>query len=286
MNTIKMNTQKKLISLILISSFASGSVIAEPMSEKMSNTKVNHTKVNNTMVNNTMVNNTTTAEDKAETADTREEIGFGAGALVGGLLGGPAGAFVGGLAGNFIANYVNATEEIEDLAFFLDEEKSMHKQNLAQNEQWLNHKLNQAEQAYQTELLALQQSYQTTGQLQAENLLMSLQFSTGSSELADHYDEQIYALANLLKRASSLSIDLSGYTDLQGGEDLNQKLSLARVSSVKKALVEHGIAEQRIAIFAYGEKQPVVASIHKEVSFYDRRVVVKLHKDSGQVAKN
>ena len=233
-----------------------------------------------------MVNNTTTAEDKAETADTREEIGFGAGALVGGLLGGPAGAFVGGLAGNFIANYVNATEEIEDLAFFLDEEKSMHKQNLAQNEQWLNHKLNQAEQAYQTELLALQQSYQTTGQLQAENLLMSLQFSTGSSELADHYDEQIYALANLLKRASSLSIDLSGYTDLQGGEDLNQKLSLARVSSVKKALVEHGIAEQRIAIFAYGEKQPVVASIHKEVSFYDRRVVVKLHKDSGQVAKN
>ncbi|NQY65986.1 MAG: sortase-associated OmpA-like protein PdsO [Alteromonadaceae bacterium] len=271
MNTQNMNTQKKLISLLLISSLASASVIAEPMSKRMSNTKVNHTE---------------TAQEKAERANTNEEIGFGAGALIGGILGGPAGAFVVGLAGNFIANYVNATDEIDDLALSLDTEKSIHQQNLARNEALMNHKLNQAEQAYQSELLALQQSYQTTGQLQAENLLMSLQFSTGSSELADHYDEQIEALASLLKRASGLSIDLSGYTDLQGDEALNQKLSLARVSSVKKALVAHGIADQRIALFAYGEKQPVVASTKKEVSFYDRRVVVKLHKDLGQVAKN
>ena len=150
----------------------------------------------------------------------------------------------------------------------------------------LNRKLELAEQAYQAELLALQQSYQASGQLQAENLLMSLQFSTGSSEIAPHYREQVAALANLLTRSPGLSIDLSGYTDLQGDEMLNHKLSLARVASVKNALVGQGVAQGRIQTYAHGENAPVVANAQKEVSFYDRRVVVKLHQQVEQTAKN
>ena len=132
----------------------------------------------------------------------------------------------------------------------------------------------------------MQQSQQNTSQLQAENLLMSLQFPTGSSDLQPHYQQQINALAKLLAQSPELSIDLSGYTDLQGDEELNHALSIARVNTVKHALINEGIEADRINLFAFGENAPVVANNEKQVSFYDRRVVIKLHSSDDQMAKN
>ena len=124
---------------------------------------------------------------------------------------------------------------------------------------------------------------------------MSLQFSTGSSDIAPHYQEQVAALAQILNSSPSMKIDLSGYTDLTGEESLNQTLSQARVETVKTLLMAQGVEEQQIATFAFGEGSPVVANNEREVSFYDRRVVLKLHKSaslentevvSNQVANN
>ncbi|WDE01317.1 sortase-associated OmpA-like protein PdsO [Thalassomonas actiniarum] len=223
-----------------------------------------------------------TQDELQASAKVREEVGLGTGMVLGAIFGGPAGAFVTGIAGTFIAKNINATEEVDQLELALMEQEQEQEHSLMA----LNRKLELAEQAYQAELLALQQSYQATGQLQAENLLMSLQFSTGSSDIAPHYQEQIAALANLLKRSPTLSIDLSGYTDLQGDETLNHNLSVARVDSVKNALVAQGVAGRRIQTYAHGENAPVVANAKKEVSFYDRRVVVKLHQNVEQTAKN
>jgi outer membrane protein OmpA-like peptidoglycan-associated protein len=115
---------------------------------------------------------------------------------------------------------------------------------------------------------------------------MSLQFPTGSSELQPHYQGQIAALSEMLQQSPKLFIDLSGYTDKQGSKKLNQALSIARVNTVKNALINNGVNAERIKLFAYGEQAPVVANSEKEVSFYDRRVVIKLHSDIEQVANN
>ncbi len=223
-----------------------------------------------------------TAEEKIEQAKTNEEIGFGTGAVVGGLLAGPAGAFFAGLLGNFIAKHINSEKQIEDLALSLTESQQNYEQSLAKHQQVLQ----RTEQSYQAELLSLENNYSQSMQLQAENLLMSLQFSTGSSEIQPHYTEQIIALTKMLKQSPELSIDLSGYTDMQGDESLNQALSMARVNSVKNALIDEGVESDRIQIFAYGEQEPVVASNEKEISFYDRRVVIKLHQANEQTAQN
>ncbi|MFT5755656.1 MAG: sortase system peptidoglycan-associated protein [Alteromonadaceae bacterium] len=215
-------------------------------------------------------------------AKKKEGIGFGAGALLGAVIAGPFGAVLSGIAGSLIAKHVNVTDERDSLTIALTEEKNSHQLAL-QNYQ---DKLKTADQEYQSELLALQQSQHNTSQLQAENLLMSLQFTTGSSEVKSHYQGQIQALAQMLTQAPDLSVDLSGYTDLQGDESLNHKLSIARVNSVKHALVNHGVKSERIKLYAYGEQSPVIANNQKEASFYDRRVVIKLRKDEGQVAKN
>ena len=234
----------------------------------------------NTQNNNQITENTLTAAHK-------EEIGFGAGAIIGGILGGPAGALVTGLASTFLMKNINAEEEIDGLELSMSQNKQDHQTQLARLKQQMKH----SEQEYQQELLAMSEKQNienevNISQLQAENLLMSFQFTTGSSDIPEHYQEQLTALAELLKLSPELSIDLSGYTDLLGSSKRNMQLSQARANSVKTALTGLGIDQQRINTQAFGESAPIVANAQKKSSFYDRRVMIKLHQQPSQVAKN
>ena len=230
--------------------------------------------------------------EQESSAQLKEEIGFGTGMVIGAVLGGPIGAFITGIAGNMIAKNMNATDKIDNLSNAYKKEQQNNATSLARYQE----KIEQAEQSYQAELLALEQNYQAASQLQAQNLLMSLQFSTGSSEIKSHYQEQIASLARIVQQSPNLTLDLSGYTDKQGSDELNQAISLARINAVKNALIDLGVKADRISLFAFGEQQPVVASVDKEVSFYDRRVVIKLKntalandvtsQEHSQTAKN
>jgi len=219
---------------------------------------------------------TSTLPTKHQQQMQNENIGFGTGAVIGAIAAGPVGAFVAGLGGVFIAKFINVNDENDELTSALVKEKKKQLSNEQAQSQY-QVKLQRLETSYQQQLLTLENQQNQTGQLQAENLLMSLQFSTGSSDIAPHYQEQVAALAQLLNGSSSMKIDLSGYTDLTGEHSLNQTLSQARVESVKNLLMAQGVAEQQIATFAFGEDSPVVANSEHEVSFYDRRVVLKLH---------
>ncbi len=205
-----------------------------------------------------------------------ENIGFGTGMVLGAIVGGPIGAVVSSFIGVFAAKHMNVSNERDLLTNQLNEEKNHYQLALEEYQD----KIHQAEQAYQAQLLSFQQEQHITSQLQAENLLMSLQFSTGSSEIKSHYHEQISSLAKILKQSPNLNVDLSGYTDLQGDDQLNHALSIARVNSVKHALINQGVAPDRINLFAFGEQAPVVASNDQQASFYDRRVVIKLQADN------
>ena len=224
----------------------------------------------------------TNEDGYALTDDNEEELGFGVGAVLGGVLGGPAGAFITGIAGTFIMKYVNSEEEIVELASTHQSQVSSYEQQIAQ----LNKQMQQAEFSYQQELLALEQSHSKAGSLQAANLLMSLQFKTGSSTIPEYYQAQVTALADILQQNESLSVDLSGYTDLLGDSENNLALSKRRAQSVKDALIAAGVEEDRVAIFAYGDQQPVVATAQNQSSYYDRRVMIKINENNASVARN
>lgn len=208
-----------------------------------------------------------------------ENIGFGTGAVIGAITAGPVGAILAGLGGIFIAKFINVNDENDELASAFAKEQQKQLSNEQKQSQY-QAKLQHLESSYQQQLVAMENKNNQTGQLQAENLLMSLQFSTGSSDIAPHYQEQVAALAQLLNGEPRMKVDLSGYTDLTGEQSLNQTLSQARVESVKTLLIAQGVDEQQIATFAFGENSPVVANSEHEVSFYDRRVVLKLHAPS------
>ena len=217
---------------------------------------------------------------KHEQQAQNENIGFGTGALIGAITAGPIGAFVAGISGVYIAKFINVNDDNKELTTALLKEQ---KQNLSYEIVQKNNqkKLERLKNSYQQKLVALEKQHKKAGQMQAENLLMSLQFSTGSSEIAPHYQEQVAALSQILNASPNMKIDLSGYTDLTGEQSLNKKLSQARVESVKTLLIAQGVDDSQIATFAFGEESPVVANSEREVSFYDRRVVLKLHASSS-----
>ncbi len=221
------------------------------------------------------------AEEKHSQQETYVNTGFGTGFVIGAIVAGPIGAFVAGVTGTFIAKHINATTEVEQLNDKVSQLTVAHQEKLLS----YKNKLQKSQQSYQAQIERLKHQVHLTDQIQAENLVMSLQFSTGSSQIAAHYQEQILALAQILNTSPMMKIDLSGYTDLAGDETVNHNLSLARVQSVKKLLLAQGVNEQQIATYAFGEESPVVANAQQEVSFYDRRVVLKLHHTSSQTAK-
>jgi len=227
----------------------------------------------------------TVIEHRLQQKKENENIGFGTGAVIGAIVAGPLGAIVASVSGIFIAKHININGDVEQLTLDLTKAKSNHQLELDQFE----NKLSAVKQSYQTEIAMLieedQNKASLSEQLQADNLLMSLQFSTGSSDISAHYQEQISALAQILNSSTTMKIDLSGYTDLEGATQLNQQLSQARVESVKQLLMAQGVKERQITTFAYGEESPVVATNEQQISFYDRRVVLKLHNPSGQMAK-
>jgi len=232
-------------------------------------------------------NITTTDSEESQLSDRNKEgIGLGTGMVLGAIFGGPVGAFLVGVTGTLLVKTQNDKDNMEDLQASLTKQEKEY--SIAMHQ--FRNKFENSEQDHQLALSALEQNfdkkYQQASQLQAENLLMSLQFPTGSSELKPHYNDQIVALSEMLQQSPNLFIDLSGYTDKQGSEKLNKSLSMARVNTVKNALIDQGIQAERIQLFAFGEHAPVVANSAKEVSFYDRRVVIKLHNDNEQVANN
>jgi len=230
---------------------------------------------------NTYSTNTVTFEEKEQKRKTTETIGVGTGIVIGGIVAGPLGAIVASVTGALIAKHINTTNEVEYLTNDLVTVENEYKDSIAAYQL----RLDGAKQTYEQQLAEFEHKQALQEQLEADNLLMSLQFNSGSSDIAAHYQEQVSALAHILNNAPLMKIDLSGYTDLAGEQETNLELSKARVESVKTLLMAQGVNEDQITTYAFGENEPVVANKVDEVSFYDRRVVLKLHNSITQTAK-
>ncbi len=75
---------------------------------------------------------------------------------------------------------------------------------------------------------------------------------------------------------SALKIVLGGNADDRGTNEYNQKLSSQRAESVKKYLIEKGIAADRIITYAYGEEYPIESGKNESSWSYNRRVDISL----------
>ncbi len=97
-------------------------------------------------------------------------------------------------------------------------------------------------------------------------------FETASTELTDEGLATVKKVGEILSKYKGIRLELAGYTDSDGDEDDNRKLSQGRVESVKKALVKEGIDPFRLKAIGYGEADPIVPNDSAENKAKNRRV--------------
>ena len=107
------------------------------------------------------------------------------------------------------------------------------------------------------------------GILRAQNLLYHMA-AEGSSILWVGTKRQIKGV--ILEHDEIKKISVEGHTDSDGNDRYNQDLSERRAASVVKYLVEHGVAEERLAAVGYGESKPLVEETSDADKETNRRV--------------
>jgi len=84
-----------------------------------------------------------------------------------------------------------------------------------------------------------------------------LTFDTAKSTLRPDDDQEVGAIAAVLKQHDATRVRIAGYADARGSDAANVALGKARADAVKAGLVAQGIAADRIETVSGGESDPV-----------------------------
>jgi outer membrane protein OmpA-like peptidoglycan-associated protein len=111
--------------------------------------------------------------------------------------------------------------------------------------------------------------------------LKNIIFQLGESELQPESYGELDKLVRQLKKYKQVEILLEGHTDITGDAEENIQLSLERVNSCKKYLVNKGIDARRIQTKGYGSARPLKRTGSEKEREINRRVEFKVIKGIG-----
>lgn len=106
--------------------------------------------------------------------------------------------------------------------------------------------------------------------------LKNVIFKLGESDLLPESYSELDKLVRQLKKYQTVEIMLEGHTDITGDYDENIKLSLDRVNSCKKYLINKGIESRRIQTRGLGSSKPLTRSNNEKEREINRRVEFKV----------
>jgi len=116
----------------------------------------------------------------------------------------------------------------------------------------------------------------------ARGLIVSMSdvlFDTGQYSLKPGAREKLAKVAGILIAYPSLNIQVGGYTDNVGGDDMNQKLSENRAGAVRDYLVVQGVTSNSVSSIGYGNSQPVASNDNSAGRQENRRVELVVSGD-------
>ena len=102
--------------------------------------------------------------------------------------------------------------------------------------------------------------------------LADVLFDTGKSNLKPGTQVSLARVAGIMQSYPSLKIQVEGYTDSTGSDELNQKLSDARASTTAAFLVAQGVAQDNVTSQGYGKSDPVADNATATGRAQNRRV--------------
>jgi outer membrane protein OmpA-like peptidoglycan-associated protein len=113
-----------------------------------------------------------------------------------------------------------------------------------------------------------------------------LQFALNKATLRPAAKTDLQKFAQVLKKDNKLSVDVQGYTDATGGDNVNIPLSDKRANAVASYLKSLGVHSSQFKnVAGYGSQNPIV---NANVAPQNRRVEVYLYASQAMVnaAKN
>jgi outer membrane protein OmpA-like peptidoglycan-associated protein len=108
-------------------------------------------------------------------------------------------------------------------------------------------------------------------------------FSTGKAQLKPDGTRNVQKLGDFLTKYPQNKVSVEGHTDSVGTNSYNQELSDRRAYSVRTALTDMGISNDRVATHGYGEEFPVASNNNAESRQLNRRVEIILSDANGNI---
>jgi outer membrane protein OmpA-like peptidoglycan-associated protein len=117
----------------------------------------------------------------------------------------------------------------------------------------------------------------------ARGLIVSMSdvlFDTGKYSLKPGAREKLARVAGILLAYPGLNIEVGGYTDNVGGDQMNQTLSENRASSVRDYLVQQGVATNSVTARGFGNTLAVASNDNAAGRQQNRRVELLVSGDA------
>jgi outer membrane protein OmpA-like peptidoglycan-associated protein len=117
----------------------------------------------------------------------------------------------------------------------------------------------------------------------ARGLIVSMSdvlFDTGQYSLMPGAREKLAKVAGILIAYPGLTIEVGGYTDNVGGNDMNQTLSENRAGAVRSYLVEEGVTTNSVSAKGFGNTLPVASNDNATGRQENRRVELVVSGDA------
>ena len=101
-------------------------------------------------------------------------------------------------------------------------------------------------------------------------------FAPGSAEIERASMSTVDRIAEILKTCPDVAMEIGGYTDSQGREEMNQALSQRRAEAVVSALLARRVLTTNLKAFGYGEEYPIADNDTEEGREANRRIEFSL----------
>lgn len=110
-------------------------------------------------------------------------------------------------------------------------------------------------------------------------LLDNVAFARGTAELEGEQSKaSLIELAAFLKANPTVKIRINGHTDNAGDPGLNKALSIQRAGSIRKFLIEQGVAADNLRTSGWGGTKPLAPNTTEEGRAKNRRVEIQVEK--------
>lgn len=110
----------------------------------------------------------------------------------------------------------------------------------------------------------------------------TIPFGSGQAALPPQAAALLDQVAGILRQDPSRRVLIEGHSDPTGGLALNQELSELRALRVMKALVDRGVAKERITALGLGHARPVASNATPEGRQANRRTDIVILGERGE----